>query len=231
MYYTRLITFFSFIIIISCKKPSELKQDINLIPNVQNSSPDYWCTWGAQNYATDTLSVKHTLALGGHSVTAGYLTEKNVFGEKGWSDAFPDILKQDLILLFDLGWDVPGGLKFENSQWNLGSLMVAEDQFPSCTVSAEERLKKLNNMVLEAGWKGTGLWLPSHPFGDRKDGITMTDNNIENYYRVGLMASKNAGIKYWKIDYGSRGGDLKYREMITRKVEEYAPGRYVEHGG
>ncbi len=231
MYRSRLITFFSLIIIIiSCKQPSDLKQDINLIPNVQNSSPDYWCTWGAQNYATDTLSVQHTLALGGHSVTAGYLTEINVFGENGWSEALPDILKQDLILLFDLGWDVPGGLKFENSQWNLGSLVVAEDKFPSCTGSAEERLVKLNNMVLTAGWKGTGLWLPSHPYGDRKDGINMPDNSIEDYYREGLMASKNAGVRYWKIDYGFRGGDLDFREMITRKAEEFYPGLYVEHG-
>ncbi len=231
MYYCRLITFFSIVfIIISCKQPSVLKQDINLVPDSRNSSPDYWCTWGAQNYATDTLSVKHTLALGGHSVTAGYLTEKNVFGENGWSEALPDILKQDLILLFDLGWDVPGGLKFENSQWNLGSLVVAEDKFPSCTGSAEERLVKLNNMVLTTGWKGTGLWLPSHPYGDRKDGINMPDKSIEDYYREGLMASKNAGVRYWKIDYGFRGDDLRFREMITRKAEEFYPGLYVEHG-
>ena len=231
MYDFRLITILSAVIIsVSCKQVSDVNKDVNLIPDVQNSSPDYWCTWGAQNYATDTLSVKHTLALGGHSVTAGYLTEKNVFGENGWSDAFPDILKQDLILLFDLGWDVPAELKFENAQWELGSLLVAEDKFPSCTGSSEARLKKLNDLVLNAGWKGTGLWLPSHPFGDQKDGITMADDKIENYYRDGLTASKDAGIKYWKIDYGFRGGDLKYREMITRKVEEYAPGMYVEHG-
>ena len=211
------------------KSGSKLNDKINLIPEELNSSPDYWCTWGAQNYATDTFSVKHTLALGGHSVTAGYLTEQNLFGEDGWSEALPGILKQDMILLFDLGWDVPAGLKFENSNWELGSLLVAEDKFPTCTGSAEERLLKLNKLVLTDGWKGTGLWLPSHPHGDRKDGVIMSDENIENYYREGLMTSKNAGIKYWKIDYGFRGEDLKFREMITRMMEEYAPGMYIEH--
>ncbi len=84
----------------SCKPP--VPGDINLVPDQPNRSPDYWCKWDAQNYATDTLSVKHTLALSDHSVTAAYLSERNVFGENGWSDAMPAILKQDLILLFYL---------------------------------------------------------------------------------------------------------------------------------
>jgi hypothetical protein len=204
--------------------------DINLVPDQLNLSPDYWCTWGAQNYATDTLSVKHSLALGGHSVTAGYLTEENVFGENGWSRAFPDMLRKDLILLFDLGWDVPGMLKFENAQWNLGSMMVAEDKFPSCTGSMEERLVKLNELVMADGWKGTGLWVPSHPYGDRKNGVIMPDESVKNYYTKALSASKNSGIKYWKIDYGFRGGDLKFRESLTRMAEQIYPGLYVEHG-
>ena len=214
---------------ISCKQSSGVKKGINLVPDIENPSPDYWCTWGAQNYATDTLSVKHTLALGGHSVTAGYLTEKNVFGKNRWSAALPDMLKKDMIILFDLGWDVPAGQKFENIQWELGSLVVAEDKFPSCTGSAEERLVKLNQLVVAAGWRGTGLWLPSHPRGDRKNGITMTDDMVRNYYREGLLTSKNAGIKYWKIDYGFRAGDLQFREMITKMAEEYVPGMFVEH--
>ena len=186
MHNSRFITFLLIIFVcISCKQSSDLKTGINLVPDEKNTSPDYWCTWGAQNYATDTSSVKHTLALGGHSVTAGYLTEQNLFGENGWSEALPAILKQDLILLFDLGWDVPAGLKFENSNWELGSLLVAEDKFPSCTGSAEERLMKLNQMVLTNGWKGTGLWLPSHPHGDRKDGIIMADKLVESFYREG----------------------------------------------
>jgi hypothetical protein len=125
---------------------------------------------------------------------------------------------------------VPAGLKFENSQWDLGSLLVAEDKFPSCSGSAEERLVKLNLMVLADGWKGTGLWLPAHPHGDRKDGITMPDKMVEKFYREELTTRKNASISYWKIDYGFRAGDLKFREMITRMAEEFAPGITVEHG-
>ena len=85
-------------------------------------------------------------------------------------------------------------------------------------------------MVLNAGWKGTGLWLPSHPHGDRKDGVIMPDVLVREYYSEGLRASRAAGIKYWKIDYGFRGDDLRFREMITRLTEEVAPVLYIEHG-
>ena len=231
MHCIKSIAFLIFIIAAtSCNQSTKKITSVNLVPNQPNSSPDYWCTWGAQNYVVDSFSIKHTLSLGGHSVTAGYLTEKNVFGEKGWSESLPDILKQDLILLFDLGWDVPAGQRFESAQWMLGSLMVAEDKFPSCTGTADERLKKLNELVLDAGWKGTGLWLPSHPHGDRKDGVIMPDNLVQEYYSEGFNISRDAGIKYWKIDYGFRGEDLKFREMITRMAEESAPGLFIEHG-
>lgn len=42
--------------------------------------------------------------------------------------------------------------------------------------------------------------------------------------------SKNAGIFYWKVDYGSRGGDFNFRKMLTRLAHEDAPGLWVEHG-
>ena len=64
------------IAVASCKQTTNIRNSINLIPDGKNSSPDYWCTWGAQNYAIDSFSIKNTLSLGGHSVTAGYLTEK-----------------------------------------------------------------------------------------------------------------------------------------------------------
>ena len=217
------------VLTLSCNQSTQHGKKINLVPDSKNSSPDYWCTWGAQNYSTDTFSVKHTLALGGHSVTAGYLTEENLFGKDGWSEQIPPSLREDLILLFDLGWDVPAGQRFEGANWELGSLLVAEDKFPSCSGSPEERLRRLRQLVMNNGWKGIGLWLPSHPHGDHKDGITMSVNMVKEYYTEGLRISKNAGINYWKIDYGFRAGEIPFREMITRMAEETDPGLVVEH--
>lgn len=203
---------------------------LNLVPNTVNRSPDYWCTWGAQNYASDTVSLIHSLSLGGHSVTAGYLTEERLFGEGGWSPALRDQLKEDLILLFDLGWDVPPDQEFDDSRWKLGSLEVDTDKFPSCKGEREEKLACLNQMVTAHGWKGTGIWLPSHPHEDYRYGEPMADSRVRDFYRVAVKHCAQAGIKYLKIDYGYRGGDIDFRSMLTEMVKVNAPGILVEHG-
>jgi len=215
--------------IVSCRQSSDSGENLNLIPDKTNPSPDYWCTWGAQNYASDTLSVYHTLSLGGHSVTAGYVNEKNLFSQAGWSTALPDELKEDLFMVLDVGWDVPVGTQFDDERWRLGSLRVVEDKFPSCKGTKAERLITLNKMVLENGWKGTGLWLPSHPYRDRMNGKVMSDKEVEDYYREALELCRAAGINYWKIDYGYRG-DIQFREDVTRLARELFPGLLIEHG-
>jgi hypothetical protein len=216
-------------LLLSCAQKNQPDTEINLVPFTINESPDYWCTWGAQNYASDTAAVLNSLSLGPHSVTAGYLTEERLFGEGGWSSAFPEILRQDLILLFDLGWDIRENENIINSNWKLGSLEVAQDKFPSCSGSRENRLRVLDSMVRDHGWKGTGLWLPAHPFHDQYTGIRMADENVRKYYGSALVMCKNAGIPYWKIDYGYRGTDIGFRAMITELAEEIAPGMTVEH--
>lgn len=39
-----------------------------------------------------------------------------------------------------------------------------------------------------------------------------------------------AVINYWKVDYGSRGGDNKFRQKLTRLSRKEAPGIQVENG-
>jgi hypothetical protein len=216
-------------LLFSCAQKRQADTDVNLVPVTINQSPDYWCTWGAQNYASDTAAVLNSLSLGPHSVTAGYLTEERLFGQGGWSSAFPEILRRDLILLFDLGWDVPENQNIINSNWKLGSLEVAEDKFPSCSGSRENRLRVLDSLVRDHGWRGTALWLPAHPFHDQYGGITMEDGDVRAFYESALVMSRNAGILYWKIDYGYRGTDIGFRALITEMAEEFAPGVTVEH--
>ncbi|MBL7112047.1 MAG: hypothetical protein ISS19_08915 [Bacteroidales bacterium] len=213
---------------VSCMQSHQSRTDISLIPDKQNQSPDYWCTWGAQNYAIDTQSVLYSLSLGGHSLTAGNLNEENLFGEDGWSSAFPDELKKDLFIVLDLGWDVPSETKIGTENWRLGSLMVVQEKFPSCKGTRLERMVSLNELVTQHHWKGTGLWLPSHPFEDFKDGIPMEDSKVERYYIDAIKLSEAAGIKYWKIDYGYRGG-IEPRKRITELAREYYPELIIEH--
>jgi hypothetical protein len=53
---------------------------------------------------------------------------------------------------------------------------------------------------------------------------------LKAYYRERARWSKAAGIYYWKVDYGSRGGSNAFRQMLTRIAAEEAPGLWVEHG-
>ena len=53
---------------------------------------------------------------------------------------------------------------------------------------------------------------------------------MEAYFRERFRWSKIAGIFYWKVDYGSRGGDINFRKMLTRLAHEEAPGLWVENG-
>ena len=40
---------------------------------------------------------------------------------------------------------------------------------------------------------------------------------------------EEAGIEYWKVDWGKRCNDNEYRKMLTRTAEKYAPRLIVEH--
>jgi hypothetical protein len=218
------------LLLCACSPEPGEQAAINLVPETINPTPDYWCTWGAQNFAADTSSLLNSLSLGGHSVTANYVTENWVFGPEGWSEALPALLRQDLICLFDVGWDVREGEPFDDARWKLGSLEVAEDKFPSCNGTRQDKLTRLNELVRSHGWKGTGLWLPSQAYNKKEPGRALTEDETMIFFQQAVEECGEAGIAYWKIDYGARGGDVAFRSLITDMAEEHAPGLLVEHG-
>jgi hypothetical protein len=201
----------------------------NLVPSAAGTTPGYWCTWGSQNFAVDTALTRSALSLeGGHSLLADNLTETRVFRNPGWASYFPGA-SRDLFLLFDAGWDVPRGVPFDEARWKLGSMLVAEDKFQSCRGKPVERLRTLNSLAKAAGWKGAGLWLAAHAYGDGENGRFMPRRDLEAYFRERARWCRDAGIGYWKVDYGFRGGDLEFRRMLTAVAAEEAPGLVVEH--
>jgi hypothetical protein len=221
------------ILVVNCQVIAQLAEEspqpLSLIPDQPGKTPSYWCTWGAQNYASTDDAFEYCVELKGHFAIAETLTEKNLFHEPGWAKYFKKARK-DLYLMFDLGWDTPAGLDFDNERWRLGTLELATEKFPSCTGSPPERLRKLNEMTKAAGWRGAGIWLPSQAPGDGKDGNMMDQKDLEQYWRTRAKWTHQAGIEYWKIDYGARGGNPEFRKMLTRIAAEEAPGLIVEHG-
>lgn len=224
------------ILLVSCKKNEKIEltdalvvSGENLIPSTPGVTPSYWCTWGAQNYAVDSTTIANsTFGVGGHTVLAQNLTEATVFGENGWAYQFEKIRK-DLYLMFDLGWDIPADMSLEDSRWKLGTQIVAPDKFPSCTGTPVQRLEKLNDLTKNAGWKGAGLWIPAQAWQDGKDGKKLSRNELEKFFRQKAQWANEAGIEYWKVDYGVRGGSLEFRKMVTDIAREKAPKLWVEH--
>jgi hypothetical protein len=195
----------------------------SLVPDEPGTTPSYWCTWGVQNYslaAVDELD---------HSMVAANLTEEHVFGRPGWARAFPEEIRSDLFIVFDLGWDVPAGERFDDARWKLGSLRVASDKFPSCTGTPTERLRALVGLTRATGWRGAGIWVACQAQGDGRGGRRLEGPALEEYWRERLRWSRDAGVSYWKVDYGARG-DPSFRRLISRLAGEEAPGLVVEHG-
>jgi hypothetical protein len=218
------------LVLFACENHDFNSQSINLVPSEPSDTPSYWCTWATHNYGADTtVFMNANFGINGHSGQANVLTEDHLFDPNGWLVAFPKAQK-DLYVMYDAGWDVPFGVDFDgNQRWKLGSLELADDKFPSCTGNPAERLTKLNQMTKDAGWKGAAIWIAAHPYGYGQNGKFETNDEIEAYYRERVRWCKEAGVEYWKVDYGYLGGDLKFREMLTRIAAEEYHGMWVEH--
>ena len=199
-----------------------------LIPATNGSTPSYWCTWYAQVQMAESAPAGYGEA-SGHTRIARVLTEDAVFGPSGWAKQHFPAVRADLYLGFDLGWDVRADENFDRANWLLGSHIVASDKFPSCMGSPYERLRKLNQMTKAAGWRGAGLWVPAQVYGDGKDGKRLEDVAVRRYLLERLEWSRSAGIEYWKVDYGARGGDVEFRLLMTRLAHEVCPTLVVEH--
>ena len=183
----------------------------NLVPAGPNRSPDYFCTWNVQGYAcsyADSATMRRMMV------------EGDLFGhgkDQDWVDFYPAI-RGDLFFVLDDAWDTP--LSGDKRQY--GSLIPDAGRFPSYDGTPAERLGKLSRAVRAKGWRGLGLWVcaqeaPALPHADEKAYWTE---------RMGWM--REAGVGYWKIDWGQHSRDAAWRQMISGLAAHDAPGLVVE---
>ena len=194
----------------------------SIIPSSPQKITSYFCTWGVQ---CDISFGTYKGGIDNHSSASDVLCEETLKKYIHNTDCLHRVRK-DLIFMYDLGWDVPFGVDFDDCNV-LGSMEVIEEKFPSCSGSPVEKLKKLNDLAIEAGWKGTGIWLPAN--AHRENEIEYTKDSLIKFYTDRLEWSKEAEIKYWKVDYGFHNNDPDFRGMITELAEKVAPGLVVEH--
>lgn len=184
----------------------------------------YFCTWQSQS-----LGRSKEEQLSNSKQIRDYLTEESTFGKNGTTSVFPQ-LKKNLIFVIDDGWDVGYGLHMGHNRDQFGSLIVNTERFPSCTGEPAERLKKLSDRVKEAGWKGLGLWICANACGETKT-ERLNSDEAHNYWSERIKWCKEAGILYWKVDWGYYEKSEPFRRMLDNIANEEYPELVIEHGG
>ncbi len=185
----------------------------SLVPNQPSLAPDYFCTWNIQGYVT---SYKPS------TVMRQSMTEKNIFGDgtyEHWASMFSRLHK-DLYLVLDDAWDTP--LSTGDRDY-YGSLVVDTARFPSLkNLSPEQRLAAITKKTKSLGWKGLGLWICAQQAPIIKTADTTA------YWTERLSWMKNAGISYWKVDWGKNSKSAVWRTWLTKLGKQVAPNLIIE---
>ncbi len=191
------------------------KTKYNLVPDIKNPTPDYYCTWQTQLYATSDGKPEKQRAIIG---------EKGLFAEKkpfGWA-YFYEKARGDLFLVMDDSWDVP--LSGDRSYY--GSLILDKDKFPKATKDTKtnaEALKNLSDRVRALGWKGLGGWVCA-----QESKLFLGEASDEEYWIHRLREADASGFSYWKVDWGKRSTSADFRLMLTALGRKYAPNLVIE---
>ncbi len=191
------------------------KTAINLIPDIVNPTPDYYCTWQTQLYASCDGKPEGQRSIMG---------EKGMFSEEkpfGWAYFYPEARK-DLFFVMDDSWDVAKDVK---DRPLCGSLQLDKDKFPESTknVSNQVALKRLVDRVKALGWKGLGGWVCA------QEAVTAPDKDDPKYRITRLKEADFADFAYWKVDWGEKARNAEYRREMTRLARQYAPNLIIEH--
>lgn len=191
------------------------KTTVNLVPNTINTSPDYYCTWQTQLYATcDGKPEKQRAIIG----------EKALFDDQkpyGWA-YFYEKARKDLFFVMDDSWDVPPN----NNSAFYGSLILNSEKFPESTRNAKtnaQALKQLTKRIKSLGWKGLGGWVCA-----QKSEI-FANINSEKYWTERLTDAKKSDFSYWKVDWGKNSKDITFRKMLSDLGKQIAPELIIEH--
>ncbi|MEG0895799.1 MAG: hypothetical protein RSE93_08775, partial [Oscillospiraceae bacterium] len=176
-----------------------------LILNNICTTPNYYNTWQTQLYICNN---------NGPVAQRENMTEENIFGNKkgqGWINFFEDI-RNNLVFVLDDMWDVPK----DNNNDYFGSLVLDKEKFPSFAgegVSNQQALLNLSQKVKEYGWKGLGCWICA-----QESPIYSKGKSVEEYWKQRIIEADNAGILYWKVDWGTRDKDYSLSHKYAKNL-------------
>ena len=156
------------------------------------------------------------------------ISEELLFGAKGWARTMFPRSRRNLYMMIDDGWDVPFGTDPAKSMRPFSALVPSADRFPGLGATGKERLANIDARLRENGWLGVGLWVACQGFGEG-NGIWLDVAKSRAEWSRRMEISRKAGIRYWKIDWGCRDGNLDYRRMIAEVKKEVYPGLVIEN--
>ena len=191
------------------------KTTVNLVPDRVNPTPDYYCTWQTQLYATND---------GKPAEQRRIIGEKALFSPEkpyGWA-YFYEKARKDLFFIMDDSWDVP----LNNDERYFGSLILNGEKYPEAVRKARsnaEALKRLCDRMKGLGWKGLGGWVCA------QEAAIFGGSDREAYWAERLKEADAAGFSYWKVDWGGWGAEAEERRKLTLLGRKYAPKLIIEH--
>lgn len=194
---------------------------MNIIPKTQPMSANYVCTWGTQNKLVRKFKLPNVAASGARDT----LNEDYLFNHD-YYHFMPDDYRNGLIFLLDDGWDVPYNSLQTPEAGPFGSLEPDGERWKSFGKTPQERLANINKKLKELGYQGLGLWVsPQLPFSEEEPCMTKARAHWEERAKW----CNEAGVMYWKVDWGLHSKAEGYREMMTECVKKYAPDLIIEH--
>lgn len=198
--------------------------------------PNYWCTWATQGATlADNLKagkIRCPIDAGTQSQRDN-LNERVLFDGTGWANVMYPQVRAGLYLLVDAGWDIPEGTASAGPDLSLrGSLVPDAKRFPSFRGTPAGRLKAFSDAVKARGWLGLAVWVPCHVHGDMPGPKgRLADEAARRVLAERMAICREAGVDYWKIDWGFRNGagEPAFRRLVTEVRDRVYPGLRLEH--
>lgn len=193
---------------------------INLIPARPARAPrNYWCSWTSQ--------CRHPARQPDQS-GRDFLSEALLFEPGGWLQQIPLAWRADLLVVLDDGWDVPVGATPQRDRALFGSLVPDPARFPSLAGTPAQRLAALVRRIEALGFAGVGLWVAAQAAGETRE-QPFDDERQRAYWRERAAWCRQAGIRYWKVDWGVHWNELAFRRRLSGAAHAVYPELLIEH--
>lgn len=196
---------------------------MNLIPQAVRENGNYLCTWSLQK------PTALRMGLSGSNTTEKMrdaLTAELLFGSEEWYHPYPREERAGLYLLLDDGWDVPFHTDATKGREMFGSVIPDPEKFPHMGDTPVQRLSAMVRRAEQMGYAGLGLWISPQEACEPDE---WNQDRARAYWEERARWCHEAGVKYWKVDWGRHDGEPEYREMMTACVRKYAPNLLIEH--